>query len=330
MGIHALSRSLAASIVLGLHMPAMAEEFGPPVSCEIGKNCFLQQMADMDPGQGATDPFCGLATYDGHTGLDIRIRSMADIARGVPVIAMAAGTVTGTRDGEQDRLVRTPRDRKAIEKRECGNGVVIDHGQGRVTQYCHLRRGSVRVKTGDKVIPGQQLGEVGASGLAQFPHVHAELRVNGKPVDMMTGQPLSEGCTKVPGKSLFTGDFAEKLGNADAVLLDAGFAGGPVNHDDLPVTGAPQPPGLASPALTGWAWFANVREGDRILLQIEGPGGVMLSDVTTEPLDRNKASYSAYAGKRGAPAKGAYRLLTGIVRDGRTISNREVHMELAD
>ncbi len=319
MAIQALPRSLAAAIVLGLSLPAMAQDFGPPVTCEVGKDCFLQQMADMDPGQGATDPFCGSATYDGHTGLDIRILSMADIARGVPVIAMAAGTVAGTRDGEPDRLVQTAEDRKAIAKRECGNGVVIDHGQGRVTQYCHLRQGSVRVKPGDTITSGQQLGEVGASGLAQFPHVHAELRVNGKPVDLMTGRSLAEGCERTQGKSLFTSDFAEILGTGDAVLLAAGFAAGPVDHGKLAETGAPAAPSSTSPALTGWAWFANLRKGDRMRLRIEGPGGAMISETATEPLDRTKATYSAYAGKRGTPAKGAYTMKIELLREGTAI-----------
>ena len=322
--------SLAAAILLGMSLPAMADEFGPPVLCDIGKDCFLQQMADMDPGKGVTDPFCGSASYDTHTGLDIRILSMADISRGVPVIAMAAGTVAGTRDGEPDRLVRSAEDRQAIAKRECGNGVVIDHGQGRVTQYCHLRKGSVRVKTGDTVKTGQQIGDIGASGLAQFPHVHAELRVDGKPVDLMTGRSLSAGCTNAPGKSLLSSNFAERLGTGDAVVLAAGFAAGPVDHAELAQTGAPPLPNLASAAVTGWVWVANLRKGDSIRFVIEGPGGVTLSDVTTEPLDRNKATYSGYAGKRGAPAKGNHRLLTSILRDGKTIGSREVSMDLAD
>jgi hypothetical protein len=120
------------------------------------------------------------------------------------------------------------------------------------------------------------------------------------------------------------------LGSGDAVLLAAGFAAGPVDHGKLAETGVPPLPNSASSALTGWAWYANLRKGDRIRLVIEGPDGSVISETTSEPLDRNKATYSAYAGKRGAPAKGSYRLLSGIVRDGETIGSREVRMELTD
>ena len=49
---------------------------------------------------------------------------------GVPVLAAAPGVVRGTRDGETDRLVRSDIERAAVKDRECGNGVVIDHGGG--------------------------------------------------------------------------------------------------------------------------------------------------------------------------------------------------------
>ena len=41
-----------------------------------------------------------------------------------------------------------------------GNGVVIDHGGGWISQYSHLRSGSVRVHPGDRVSAGQPLGLV--------------------------------------------------------------------------------------------------------------------------------------------------------------------------
>ncbi|MFP1630670.1 M23 family metallopeptidase [Zhengella sp. ZM62] len=315
-------RILGLALAAGLPVTAaLAGDYGPPVDCDLGRSCFLQQMPDMEPGPGAADPYCGPATYDGHTGIDIRVRSMADMARGVSVLAMREGVVRGTRDGEDDRLVRTEADRKAIADRECGNGVLIDHGDGSVTQYCHMRQGSVRVRNGDKVARGQPIGQIGASGLAQFPHVHAELRIDGKPVDLLTGRPLDAGCDNGLGevRSLFDGDFAGRLGDGDGTLLDAGFASGAVDHDALGETGAPRPPDVRAGALTGWAWFANLRKGDRIRLRLNGPAGGVIADVTSKPMDRSKATYSVFAGKRGAPAAGEHGLLIELLRGGEVI-----------
>lgn len=62
-----------------------------------------------------------------------------------------------------------------------GNMVLIDHGNGRQTLYGHLRKFIVR--EGDKIVRGQQLGEVGSTGRSTGPHLHFEIIENGRPVD---------------------------------------------------------------------------------------------------------------------------------------------------
>jgi hypothetical protein len=49
----------------------------------------------------------------------------------------------------------------AIAGKECGNGVLIEHEGGWRTQYCHMAKGSVRVKPGDQLTTGQPIGLVG-------------------------------------------------------------------------------------------------------------------------------------------------------------------------
>lgn len=58
---------------------------------------------------------------------------------GVNVIAAAPGTVAGFREGVDD-VVYSDENAADVDGIECGNGVVISHGAGWVTQYCHLKK----------------------------------------------------------------------------------------------------------------------------------------------------------------------------------------------
>jgi murein DD-endopeptidase MepM/ murein hydrolase activator NlpD len=58
-----------------------------------------------------------------------------------------------------------------------GNAVFIRHRNNHVTVYAHLSR--IAVQRGQRVIQGQNVGAVGATGWATGPHLHYEFRVNG-------------------------------------------------------------------------------------------------------------------------------------------------------
>lgn len=66
-------------------------------------------------------------------------------------------------------------------RRELGNHVVIDHGFGYQTVYAHLNSFNVRV--GKKVNRGDVIGFVGSTGLSTAPHLHYEVKLNGRQVD---------------------------------------------------------------------------------------------------------------------------------------------------
>jgi murein DD-endopeptidase MepM/ murein hydrolase activator NlpD len=176
--------ALAATAVLA---PAAATQAAPPrlslpLACSLGKTCEIQHYVDRDPGPGTRDYRCGPQTYDGHNGIDIRLMDMAAQRRGVNVLAAAAGRVARLRDGVAERVVGQP-GAADVNTQECGNGVVIDHGDGWETQYCHMARGSVVVKVGQQVAAGAPLGRVGLSGKTEFPHLHLTVRHGAQVVD---------------------------------------------------------------------------------------------------------------------------------------------------
>ena len=112
---------------------------------------------------------CGTFTYSGHKGSDFGIGSFPEMDKGRDVVAAATGIVLEAHDGEYDRCT------SGSCSPPNGNYVKIEHGDGKITNYLHLRKFSVSVSVGQKVYCGQKIGQVGSSGYSTGPHLHFQV-----------------------------------------------------------------------------------------------------------------------------------------------------------
>ncbi|MEU9603926.1 M23 family metallopeptidase [Streptomyces sp. NPDC048057] len=121
---------------------------------------------------------------------------------GVPLYAVADATVVHASDGQRDHLSRTSWPMLVYlmtlegflrmlggHATVFGNRVVLDLGDGTHAAYAHLKRGSLRVRAGDRVTAGQQIAACGNSGNSSEPHLHFQL-TDGPDLEIARGLPF--------------------------------------------------------------------------------------------------------------------------------------------
>lgn len=296
-------RLLTATVLTACAWPAVAQVapdggFSKPLKCTLDRDCWIINLPDADSGAKVTDHRCGFRTYNGHKGTDFAIRDYRALDSGAAVIAAGPGIVTAARDGADEYFKQTAATRKLIGRKACGNGVIIEHSGGWESQYCHMRKGSLAVKLGDRVKRGQKLGLVGMSGRTEFPHVHIEFRVNGKAVDPFTGAAVGSGCN-LPQRSLWAKNAGVRY--PSFALYAAGFSDHSVSGSAV-YSSARSPVSLPrhAPGLVLWAAMFGVQRGDVLKLRILDPTGAALS-VREIRFDRSQARRIEYTGRKLPP-----------------------------
>ena len=291
-----------------------------PLACTLGKDCYINDYFDRDPSGGVQDFMCGTTTRDTHRGVDFAVRDLKAMRDGMDVLAAATGTVTGRRDGMPD-IAQGSAGAPNVNGRECGNGVVLDHGGGWLTQYCHLKEGSVTVADGDKVAVGTPLGQVGLSGQTSYPHVHFSLYKDRQRVD-----PFAPDMTMACGTGAGNGPWADDIIYRSTGLIKIGLTGTPPKYDDIKdhlrnhATIAAD-----APVMVVWAYGFAFQVGDVVEWSIEGPDG--WSFENRQQLEKGNKLGLRFAGKRRRNAlwpEGDYFANVRLIRDGRLMDQRSV------
>ncbi len=116
------------------------------------------------PAQGPISSPFGLKRFlnkqprNPHSGLDIAA------PQGAPIVAPASGTVVAVGDYFFN-----------------GKTVLLDHGQGLISMYCHMSE--TKVSLGDRLTEGDLIGLIGMTGRVTGPHLHWGVSLNNARVD---------------------------------------------------------------------------------------------------------------------------------------------------
>uniref|UniRef100_UPI0023F82A92 peptidoglycan DD-metalloendopeptidase family protein n=1 Tax=Succinatimonas hippei TaxID=626938 RepID=UPI0023F82A92 len=112
-----------------------------------------------------------------HNGTDFAVRV------GTRVIAPSSGVVETAR-----------------YSRSAGYFIVLNHANGYSTVYMHLSK--LNVKPGQRVKMGQVIARSGNTGISTGPHLHYELRRNGRPVNAMRVKLPSSGVSSATTRQI--------------------------------------------------------------------------------------------------------------------------------
>lgn len=272
-------------------------ELRSPIDCQIGRDCEIYFYFDHK----GRDFKCGNRAKPGHDGTDFAVSDPARAREGVKVVASAPGKVYRVENASPDISVNDASSPPGQEM-SCGNGVAIAHADGWTTQVCHLRKDSLKVKVGEIVKEGQELGLVGLSGSTEFYHVHLTVARDNKQVD-----PFAYGARETcdSGLSLFKSDPLYK----PRLFLGGGFTDdGQYSFKDIESNSR-----LPRPKVDGrlyiYAYVLGLKRGDRIRTQVLSGGRTLFTDEGVA-LEKDKAAYGRFIGTnlkvKNSPTRGVY------------------------
>lgn len=317
-----LEREGGAGATGGEGGPGIA--LGVPVACVLGQDCWVLSYTDQAPAEKEHKDYrCGPRSYDGHQGTDFAIGGIRAMKNGVQVLAAAKGKVVGVKDGVDDE----PHKGALLPGAEqptgesCGNWVLIDHGQGWQSRYCHLKKNTVIPKVGDTVSEGQVIGAIGLSGLTRIPHLHFEVTKDDQKIDPFVGLKGQVDCQ--PGREpLWSKAALSTMKYEPSFILDTGFAvGKPTSERALDGKYVDETLPGASPSLSIWVYLIGARAGDDVRFLINGPDKETILSKSVK-IDKGYASWFGYAGIQREGSVFPPGNYTGIVQVIRKANNK--------
>ena len=240
-----------------------------------------------------TDYNCGTKTYDtaagyNHLGVDIFTWpftwKMMDNNE-VEIIAAAPGQIIAKQGAQLDR--------SCAFNNNLWNAVYIQHADGSVALYGHMKQNSLTTKNvGDSVVAGEFLGIVGSSGNSTGPHLHfevySEVEWNGTGQDILI-DPYAGACNDLNAASWWENQKPYSNPNINAVLT---HSAAPI-FPDCPTTETPNESNDFDAANTVYfgIYMRDQVAGTTINLKIIRPDNSILYNFNFNFTDNYYASY---------------------------------------
>lgn len=326
------------ALFLGLYaVPAHAiPKFILPVACAIGEDCLIQNYVDHAPETNDfRDYTCGALGYDGHNGTDIRMRHVSALeGAGVNVLAAADGRVhrvtsfasVADEDVPLLRLLKT-----AVMRVGCGEEVVISHGTGWHSHYCHMQAGSVQVEEGDEVEAGAVIGKMGTTGKTVFPHLHFGVSHYDTFIDPFVGHAGEYDCSPQQRYSLWQPEAEGQLAYTPSGVIDAGFTVGEPQTAIVRQTGARPLTSLSEANDMGvWAELFGLQHGDAVSLEVTAPDGTPVAQQgwRQDEVAAIRLFAVTVAARDTEWQTGEYRAALRVTREGKTVISHRWATEL--
>ena len=292
-----------------------------PIKCNYGHNCFIQNYVDIKSSNNHQDYQCGKLSYNKHKGTDFRLIDYRQMNEGVDVVASESGKIIAVRNNEDDfKFLNSGY--KAIKNKECGNGVVIDIGDGYELQYCHMLKNSIRVKKGQIVKKGDIVGQVGMSGKSEFPHLHISLKKNSKVIDPFTGYEM-ENDSDCKNQNIKKYYWQQDLPYIETAILNFHISN--QIPKKLNARNGKYRQNLiinSSENIILWSDIMGIKKNDIIIYEITDLKNNKIF-YHKNPLKKDYVQYFSYSGKKNKNfVKGKYNATISIVRNGDKILSK--------
>lgn len=228
---------------------------------------------DTLPGSGAQDYRGQFFTTNGSNGIDIKAANFTTMDGGLPIYAVAGGTVTSVVDGNFDR-------RNTVTG-STANSITVDLGNGWTAIYTHLLASATTVKVGDTVTQGQLLGLMGSSGSSSDVTLHFQLEYNGSIVDPMVNLP-----------GYFIDPLPSYQGDLTPYAEDSGVSNYSGDFQERPSSKATFATS-ESDDIHFWARISHLKSGDQLTFRWFRPDGTLDSSSTYNAGNERYGIYTA-------------------------------------